>query len=178
MTIQLSPFLLWISMKSAKTWESRSDFCRWQCRMNWRESKFQCLKSKVWNIFYERRFFKLFYLLCFTSWLRAVSRSHEELMYLIVRSNCSFWLARTWNFSLFCHALLRGLKPLWLSFSRDHYYYIMKFVTGSNSVTKPEVYVSWLNRDQNHTITVYYNLKDSTNKKVNSFFKYEGFNLP
>ena len=48
----------------------------------------------------------------------------------------------------------------------DNYYYIMKFVTGENSKRKPQVYVSWMNRAQNHTITVYYNLVAATSKKV------------
>eukprot|EP00794_Sanderia_malayensis_P017331 gene17331-19064_t len=50
--------------------------------------------------------------------------------------------------------------------SIDHYYYTMKFVTGANSKTKPQVFVSWMNRVQDHTITVYYDLIAKTNKVV------------
>lgn len=56
----------------------------------------------------------------------------------------------------------------WFIFSvfREHYYYISKFVEGSSSKTKPQVYISWMNRAQNHTITEYYDLPSSSHKTV------------
>jgi len=48
----------------------------------------------------------------------------------------------------------------------EHYYYIMKLVGGSLSTSKPQVYVSWMNRAQNHTITEYYDLPSASHKTV------------
>ncbi|XP_065052362.1 dipeptidyl peptidase 4-like isoform X1 [Rhopilema esculentum] len=64
------------------------------------------------------------------------------------------------------NVVLNALEPPSVFKGIENYYYIMQFVRGGAAYTKHQVYVSWMNRAQNHTITLYYDLDSLTNKKI------------